>query len=156
MKIKLKELIYAIAIPLALGGLSGFLTRNSMSTFDTMEKPPLSPPGWLFPVVWTILYILMGVASYLVYTSFAPRRKKQNALIFYALQLLFNILWPFFFFTFELFTFSFVWLIIMWALIIITCLMFWKISKPSAYLLIPYIVWVTFAAYLNLGIAILN
>ena len=156
MKIKWKELLIAIAIPLSLGALTGFLTRGSMENFERITKPPLSPPGWLFPVVWTILYTLMGIASYLVYTSIAPKGQIKTALKFYLLQLFFNILWSFLFFTFELYYFSFAWLLILLALIIITAVLFYNISKPAAYMLIPYIIWVAFAGYLILGIAILN
>ena len=156
MKIKWKELIISLVIPLAAGGLSGFLNKDSMKSFESLNQPPLSPPGWLFPVVWTILYVLMGIASYLVYTSYAPRRQKKNALTVYGVQLFFNFIWSFLFFGFEKYTFAFVWLIIMLALIILTTVLFSKISKPAAYLMIPYILWVTFAGYLNLGIYILN
>lgn len=156
MKIKLKELVYAVIIPLILGGASGFLTRNGMDSFETLKKPPLSPPGWLFPIVWTVLYILMGISSYLIYTSYSAKRQKKNSLTVYALQLIFNVVWPFFFFSLKLYTFSFMWLLIMWGLIILTTVMFYKISKTAAYLMIPYILWVTFALYLNLGVALLN
>ena len=156
MKIKWKELIISLIIPLAVGGVSGFLNRNSMKSFESLNQPPLSPPGWLFPVVWTILYVLMGIASYLVYTSYATKRQKDTALTAYGVQLFFNFLWSFLFFGFGLYTFAFVWLIMMWALIILTTVLFGKISKPAVYLMIPYILWVSFAAYLNLGVAILN
>ncbi len=127
-----------------------------MEVFGRVEKPPLSPPGWLFPVVWTVLYILMGIASYLVLESGASRKNIENGITVYGLQLFFNFFWSIIFFNFELYTFAFVWLLALWVLIIITAVRFAKVSKPAAYLMIPYIVWVTFAAYLNLGIAILN
>lgn len=156
MKIRWKELIISVAVPLAVGGISGFLNRNSMKDFESLNQPPLSPPGWLFPVVWTILYTLMGIASYLVYTSYATKRKKNNALTVYGAQLFFNFVWSFLFFNFGLYTLAFIWILILLALIILTTVLFSKISKPAAYLMIPYILWVTFAAYLNLGVAILN
>lgn len=156
MKIKWKELIISLVIPLAVGAVSGFLNKDSMKDFENLNQPPLSPPGWLFPVAWTILYILMGIASYLVYTSYATKLQKKNALTVYGVQLFFNFVWSFLFFKFSLYSFSFVWILILWALIILTALMFYKISKPAAYLMIPYLLWVTFAAYLNLGVAILN
>ncbi len=155
MKIDKKPLIIALLIPLAVGGLSALLT-GGMDTFKTLEKPPLSPPGWIFPVVWTILYLLMGFASYLVYNSKAPTYKKNNALLFYGLQLFFNFFWSIIFFRWEMYLFAFVWLMVMWALIIITLVKFYNINKLSGLLLIPYLLWVTFAAYLNLGIYILN
>ncbi len=155
MILKKKPLIIALLIPLLVGGFSALLT-GGMDTFKILDKPPLSPPSWVFPVAWTILYLLMGFASYLVYTASAPAYKKNNALLFYGIQLFFNFFWSIIFFAWEMYTFAFVWLMIMWVLIIITTVKFWKISKPAGYLMIPYLLWVTFAAYLNLGIAILN
>ena len=155
MRINLKKLLVAIAIPLIIGGISAFITMGSMEAFEGLNKPPLSPPGWLFPVVWSVLYILMGIASYIVYDKNVPVKSK-NALTFYAVQLVFNFFWSIFFFNLEAYLFSFIWLLILWVLIIITAYKFYKISKPAGYLLIPYIIWVTFAAYLNLAIYILN
>lgn len=155
MKTEKKSLIISLLIPLIVGGLSALLT-GGMDNFKTLDKPPLSPPGWIFPVVWTILYLAMGLASYLVYTAEAPEYKKNNALLFYGLQLFFNFFWSIIFFRWEMYLFAFIWLMILWVLIIITLVKFYKINKLSGYLLIPYLLWVTFAAYLNLGIYILN
>ena len=127
-----------------------------MSMFALLSKPPLSPPGWLFPLVWTILYTLMGIASYLVFTSGQDSDEIKWALQVYALQLIFNFFWTILFFNFELYFFAFFWLIALLALIILTTVLFYKVSKPAAYLMIPYIIWVTFAAYLNFGVALLN
>lgn len=153
MKIQWKKLIPCLLIPLAVGGLSAFLTRNAMDSFKMLAKPPLSPPGWLFPVVWTILYLLMGFASYLVITS-----GKASALgIFaYGAQLIFNFFWPIFFFNREVYLFSFIWLVIMWLLILATTILFYRSTKPAGYLLIPYLLWVAFAGYLNFGVYLLN
>ena len=156
MKINRKTLFICIAIPLIAGGVAGFISKNSMSAFAALNKPPLSPPGWLFPVVWTILYLLMGIASYLILTSDAPQKDIGNALKLYGLQLFFNFLWPFLFFQLELYFFAFIWLVALWLLILATIISFSRISKPTAYLMVPYLLWVTFAGYLNLGIAILN
>lgn len=153
MKIQWKKLILCIAIPLAAGGLAGLLIRNSMETFQSLNKPALSPPGWLFPVVWTILYILMGIASYLVLVSGKPNR---SALSVYGIQLIFNFFWSIIFFNFEAYLFSFVWLIILWVLILATMILFFRVSEPAGYLLLPYLLWVTFAGYLNLYIYLLN
>lgn len=155
MKTERKQLLTALAIPLLIGGLSALLT-GGMGGFKILNKPPISPPGWLFPVVWTILYLAMGLASYLVYKSAAPQYKKNNALLFYGLQLFFNFFWSIIFFRWEMYLFAFVWLMVMWILIIITTLKFWKIDKRAGILMVPYLLWVTFAAYLNLGIYILN
>lgn len=156
MKIQWKTLIISIAIPLIVGGVSALLTRGSMEDFELLRKPPLSPPGWLFPIVWTILFVLMGIASYLVYTSTAARNEKKHALQIYALQLFFNFFWSILFFNLKVYSFSFVWLVALLILILCTTFAFWRISKPAGYLLIPYIIWVTFAGYLNLSIAFLN
>lgn len=155
MKIDWKKLIICLFVPLAVGGLSAFFTRNSMEDFERLTKPPLAPPGWLFPVVWTVLFILMGIASYLVATSNQPY-KSRSALLVYGVQLIFNFLWSLIFFNLNAYTFAFIWLIILWLLIFLTLRMFYNISKPAGLLLIPYLIWVTFAGYLNLGIAILN
>lgn len=156
MKIQWKPLLICVAIPLAVGGLAGLLSRGGMNVFASLEKPPLSPPGWLFPVVWTILYVLMGIASYLVFTSGADRKTVGAALRVYGFQLAVNFLWPIFFFNFGWYLFSFVWLLLLLLLILVTFARFWKISVPAACLLIPYLIWVVFAGYLNLGVALLN
>lgn len=156
MKIRVKPLIISLLIPLAVGGLSALLTRNSMEAFGALNQPPLSPPGWLLPVVWSILYLLMGFASYLVFVNGRNRRKVQNALFVYGVQLFFNFLWSIIFFNQERYFFAFFWLLALWVLILITLVLFYRIHKPAGLLLIPYLVWVTFAGYLNLGIALLN
>ena len=127
-----------------------------MAMFDRLTKPPLAPPGWLFPLVWTILYTFMGLASYLVFTSQKDQNEIKLALQIYTLQLAFNFFWTILFFNFELYFFAFFWLLALLALLILTTILFYKVSKPAAYLMIPYIIWVTLAAYLNLGIALLN
>ncbi|MBQ7836410.1 MAG: tryptophan-rich sensory protein [Clostridia bacterium] len=156
MKIKWKELVAAILIPLAVGGLSAFITGDSMAAFEAVKQPPLSPPGWLFPVVWTVLYILMGISSYLIYISDAPRADKVLSLGLYGFQLFFNFFWSIIFFSLEKYLFAFVWLFALWLLILMTILAFRGISKTAAWLLVPYLLWVTFAGYLNLGIYLLN
>lgn len=144
------------AISLATGGLSAILTKSNMSIYDEINQPFFAPPSWFFPVVWAILYILMGVGAGLVYC--APRRAdlKCSALFYFGLQLAVNFFWSIIFFNFKMFKASFVWLILLLFLILIMFSYFLKISKKAAYLQIPYILWVIFAAVLNLGIAILN
>ena len=156
LKINYKKLIFSIIIPLLVGGISAYLTRDSMSTFERVAKPPLSPPGWLFPIVWTILYILMGIASYLVNTSKGPKTLSDSALAIYALQLVFNFFWSIIFFNMEAYLFAFIWLIALWLLILWTTVSFYKINKTAGLLMIPYLIWVAFAGYLNLGIYLLN
>lgn len=118
-----------------------------------LQKPTFAPPGFLFPVVWTILYVLMGIASYLVLTSGKPT---GNALIVYGIQLVFNFFWSILFFNLGLCMFAFLWLVLLWLLILLTTVLFYQILKPAGYLMIPYLLWVTFAGYLNLGIYLLN
>ena len=156
MKINKLLLIKSIALPLLVGAVAGFLTRNAMKDFEALNQPPLSPPGWLFPIVWTILYILMGISAYLIKVADAPKEEIDDALTLYRYQLIVNFLWPVFFFNFEWYLFAFIWLILLWVLVIMMIKMFSKISKPAAYLNIPYLIWLTFAAYLNFGVWWLN
>lgn len=156
MQSKTKTFLFFTAIPLLVGILAGLLTRGSMETFSRLNQPPLSPPGILFPIVWTILYALMGIASYLVYSSGKEKEEINNALLIYFLQLAVNFFWSIFFFNLEWYTFAFFWLVLLWVLIFYTIRLFYPISNTAAYLLIPYLLWVTFAGYLNLGIAALN
>jgi len=156
MKIEWKRLIVCLLLPLGVGAFSALLTRGGMQTFEALQKPPLSPPGWLFPVVWTVLYLLMGLASYLMSTSDASPGEKFAAWVVYAAQLFFNFFWSIWFFGLRLYTFSFVWLLALWALILLNLILFYRIRKAAGYLLIPYLAWVSFAGYLNLAIAILN
>ena len=151
MKIQWKTLILCITIPLAVGGLSALFTADSMQSFQVRPQPPLSPPGWLFPIVWTILYTLMGIASYIIVISDQP---KQDAIFVYGLQLFANFFWSILFFRMELYFLAFLWLILLWILIFKTMTEFGKISLTAKRLLIPYLLWVTFAGYLNLYIAL--
>ena len=155
MKINWKKLITAVIIPLLVGGLSALLSMGGMREFENITKPPLSPPGWLFPVVWTILYILMGVASYIISESELAFRK-TTALWVYLVQLFFNFFWSIIFFGFGWYLFAFIWLLILWLLILLTTVLFYRISKPAGLLMIPYLLWVTFAGYLNFAIFLLN
>ena len=153
MTVSLKKLVKCVAIPLAVGALSALLTKDN---YNIPNQPPLSPPAWVFPVVWTILYILMGIASYIICESNATRDEKNKALAPYVGQLVFNFFWSIIFFSMRQYLFAFIWIIALWTLILITILRFRKISETASNLLIPYIIWVTFAAYLNLAIYLIN
>ena len=155
MKLQWKPLLIALAIPLTVGALSTLLSGGT-ALYGELVKPPLSPPGWVFPVVWTVLYLLMGYASRLVWRSDAPKEQKRRALTLYALQLLANFLWPLLFFGAESLLGALICLLVLWALILLTIRAFSGISEKAADLLLPYILWVTFAAYLNLGFFLLN
>lgn len=156
MKSQRWTILKSLAIPLLVGGLAGFLTRDGMELFAVMKKPPLSPPGFLFPLVWTVLYVLMGLAAYLIRTADAPENQISDALTVYWVQLVINFLWPVFFFDYQWYLFSFFWLLFLWVLIILMIKSFSKIVRTAAYLCVPYLVWVTFAGYLNVGIWWLN
>ena len=155
MKLQWKPLLIALGIPLAVGGLATLLSGET-ELYSELVKPPLSPPGWLFPVVWTALYLLMGYASYLVWRSAAPQEQKRRALLLYALQLLANFLWPLLFFGANSLLGALVCLLVLWVLIFLTIRAFAAIDERAADLLLPYILWVSFAAYLNLGFFLLN
>ena len=154
MKINIKTLIICIMLPLIIGGIVGFITKNSMDMYTNAIKPALSPPGIVFPIVWTILYILMGISSYLIYIN--NSKYKDEALRIYIIQLIVNFIWPIVFFTFDL---KFIALIIIVILVYLVYKMikeFYKINKTAAYLQIPYILWLLFATYLNFSIYLLN
>ena len=155
-KLDWKKLIVSLLIPLAVGGLSAFITRGDMDIYTKIERPPLSPPGKLFPIVWSILYFLMGVSLYIIWNSRARTDEKRSAIIFFALQLFMNFIWSPIFFSMQQYLLGFVVLVILWIFIIAMIISFKRISPIAAYLQIPYLLWVTFAGYLNLGIYILN
>lgn len=148
-----KNLITAVAIPLAVGGLSAWITMDGMKAFEAVNQPPLTPPMWLFPVVWSILFVLMGIASYLVVMQ---KGEDTKALTLYTVQLIFNFFWSIWFFNLGWYLFAFLWLVALWILILATTVAFYRISKPAAWLMLPYLVWVVFAGYLNLGVWWLN
>ncbi len=154
MKSKDKStLVTAILIPVAVGTLSALFSGNK-SLYAAVNKPALSPPGAVFPIVWTILYILMGISSYIIYVS--DDAGSRDALKIYALQLFFNFFWSILFFRFNLFFMSFVWLLALIVLIVSMIRSFYKISPAAAYLQLPYLLWCLFAAYLNYMIFRLN
>ncbi len=155
MNKNIKTRLIAWAIPLAVGGLATFLS-GGMDTYMVLNQPPLSPPAWVFPLVWTVLYLLMGEASWRIYTSDKDPAEVKKALIAYGVQLFLNFIWPLVFFGRKMYLAAFVVLIGLWAAIAVTMRRFSKINERAADLLIPYLLWVTFAAYLNLGVFLLN
>ncbi len=149
--IQWKPLLFFLLYTFLLAGLGAWL---GMANTDGLTLPPLSPPDWLFPIVWTVLYALMSIAAYLVFVSNDIDR--GSALRLYLLQVLVNVLWPLFFFRLEWRLFAFLWLLLLLALVILTAARFKPISRTAWYLLLPYIAWLLFAGYLNLGIYLLN
>lgn len=154
--IKLKPLLISLALPLFIGGIAGFITGGSMDAYRNLEKPFLTPPDAVFPIVWTILFALMGVSSYLIFMSSAPKKDKRNALSLYIYQLVVNFLWSILFFNFEARLLAFLWLLLLVALVALMIKEFYKISPIAAYLQMPYLIWIVFAGYLNLAIFLLN
>ena len=155
-RIKWKQLLICVALPLAVGALAGLLSRRGMEDYQNLYKPLLAPPGWVFPAVWTILYVLMGVASYLVYTSTASPERIRRAMTAYVLQLAANFVWPLIFFALGATLAAFIWLIVLFALALACALRFGYIDARAGKLMAPYLLWLFFAAYLNLGVHLLN
>lgn len=176
MKKNWRILVISVLIPLLVGSIAGLSTMGGMEQFQSLRKPSLAPPAWIFPVVWTILYLLMGISFYLIYTSECRgnRREreeinsqcakknqctslqKNNALQLYGYQLVVNFLWPVLFFNFGWYGFSYLWLILLWILVARMIWEFDKISQTAALLNLPYLFWLGIAGYLNLSVWILN
>ena len=152
--IKLKSLLLNILLSVGTGLLSSFVTGNFSALYQDVNHPVFVPPAWLFPVVWSILYVLMGISAYIIGESNSDM--KSFALRVYYLQLAVNFLWSPLFFVFKLYWFSFFWLLFLWLLVLVMIIRFFKINKLAAYLQIPYLIWLTFAAYLNFSVAVLN
>ena len=158
---KVWRVALAILVPLGGGFLISLITRNAMDQFGALKQPLLAPPAWLFPVAWTILYVLMGVASYLIFANMMRGKKAERkigvaALVIYGVQLLLNFLWTPLFFNAGLYWVAFAVLAAMWVLEIVDLILAFRVSRAAFWCLIPYILWTSFAAYLNISIAILN
>lgn len=151
---KVKVHLLSILIALGIGAFAGFLTRDSMKMFENLSKPALTPPSAVFPIVWTILYLLMGIGAAII--ALSGSRFSRRALTLYGVQLAVNFLWTIFFFNLQAYWLSFFWLLLLLGLIAAMIAFFWKISKLAALLQLPYLLWVAFAGYLNLMVAIMN
>ena len=151
------KLIISIAIPLMVGAFAGFFTSSGVNGWYLVaNKPSFNPPNWLFAPVWTALYLMMGIAFYLVWTKEADKAVKKMAIILFSAQLLLNFAWSFIFFYAHQPGWAFVEIIAMWVMILLTIIWFGKISPLAAWLLVPYISWVSFASLLNFYIWKLN
>lgn len=148
-----KALAISLAIPLGLGLIVGFLARPS-AAYELLEKPFFTPPAYIFPIAWTILYLLMGISSYFIYKSNHPKR--YSALMTYAVQLVVNLLWTPIFFTLNLRLVAFFLILLLIYLVVKMILEFYRISSKAAYLQLPYLLWLILAALLNFSIVILN
>ena len=153
MRIDWKKLIIITVITFIVGTFFSFFTMNSMDTFKDLSKP-INVPGVLFPIVWSILYLLISISCYLIVQS--NDKDKKEGIILYAIQLVINSLWTLIFFGFGAYLLSFIWIIILLIVVIIMLAKFYNINKIAMYINIPYVLWLLFAAYLNLGIYLLN
>ena len=151
-----KTYAFWIALAEAVGAFSGWLTRKSVKIYNAaVKQPPLSPPSIVFPIVWGILFILMGMGAARIYLSPASKARSRSLLLF-LVQLAFNFFWSIIFFNLQAFGFAFLWLIALWILILLMILSFREVDQPAAWLQIPYLLWVSFAVYLNFGVWLLN
>ena len=153
---KWKPYVFWILLAEAVGGLSGWLSRDGMKLYnETITQPSLSPPMWLFPVVWTILFALMGIGAARIWTASGSLQRSRSLNLFLA-QLTVNFFWSLIFFNTQAFGFAFVWLLLLIGLVVWMILTFRKVDPLAAYLQIPYLLWLIFAAYLNWGVWKLN
>lgn len=153
--IRLKPLLFHLALPLAVGGAAALLTRDQTGeVYQLIEKPLFAPPAWVFPVVWTLLYIVMGVAAYLI--QYTPCRYVKTALRLYWSSLAVNFLWPVIFFQLRQFTLALVLLVLLWGLVFAATAFYSLCNKTACMLMIPYLLWLSFAAYLNMAVVCLN
>lgn len=148
--------LFWVVLAEGVGGLSGWLTREDTRLYQgALVKPPLSPPGAVFPVVWVILFALMGVGAARIWLVPASRARDRGLLLF-CVQLAFNFFWSILFFSLRRFGLAFLWLLALWALVLWMALTFRRTDRLAARLQIPYLLWLAFAAYLNLGVWLLN
>lgn len=154
-KVNWYQLLVIVAITELTGLLSSIFSGNVGSIYSSLTKPPLSPPGWLFGIIWPVLYLLMGIAAYIIYQApLTPERRKATRL--YWVQLAVNFVWPIVFFRFELYWVAVAVILLLDVLVLLNTIWFSKINRTAGYLMIPYLLWILFATYLNIGVAILN
>ncbi len=149
-------LIAAVALSLGTGGLSFFLSSNAFDAYQALQQPGFAPPGWIFAPVWTLLFIMMGIASYRVFMYGLDRKTVRSALGIFLLQLVFNFFWTLIFFRWELRGWAVIEILVLLALIVISTWQFFRIDRIAGILMVPYVLWVSFAAVLNFSIWILN
>ena len=153
---KFIPLIICLAIPFLVTSVAT-LSTSAGDSYSSFNTPSFAPPSIVFPIVWTVLYLLMGISSYLIYSNnIATKEKKNKALTIYGIQLVLNAIWPFIFFNLQMFLFAYILILVMILLVIYMIYLFYDISKIAAYLQIPYLAWLGFASILNLAIFILN
>ena len=148
-----KKLFLSFLSSFGAEGVSALFTLGSTQIYQTLQKPPLSPPGAVFGIVWTALFFLLGLSLYLVWTAADPPRR---AFWLYGAQLIVNVLWPFWFFKLQLFYVSFLWILLLIVLVIGMAVCFAKVRRAAGLLQVPYLIWLCFAGYLSIGVAVLN
>lgn len=157
MRINLPKLIASITLPLAVGGLGSFFTISAIPIwYSALNKPSFAPPNYVFGPVWTILYTLMGISLYRIWTKGTKKKEVRDALKLFAVHLVFNATWSIVFFGMHNIPLSLVNIIVLWALIVMVMIKFYKIDKKASWILLPYLAWVSFAAILNYNIFLLN
>ena len=149
-------ILISVAIAEGVGFLSGFLAGGTREVYQSINQPPLAPPGWVFPVAWGILYALMGIAAGLIYLNRGDDQAREQALIYYGIQLAVNFSWSIVFFRFQAFWLAVVIILVLDLLVFITTRHFFRISKVAGWLMIPYLAWLLFATYLAVGVFFLN
>lgn len=152
----IKQWLKCIALPLILGGISWLLSRSGLPDFQNLVKPSLTPPAIVFPIVWVIFYITMGTASCLIKRAKTDPGSRSEALFLYGLHLVILFFWPILFFRLKVYFIAFIWLLFLWAILWMMIQSFYAIRKSAGLILIPYLLWVSFAAYLNLAVSLLN
>ena len=148
--------VLLVVTPLLIGIASSILTRDMMLEYGNLNKPFLAPPTILFPIAWTILYLLMGIGAALIYSKEEYKGNRSTGITLHIAQLILNFFWSIIFFNMGQYYFAFVWLVILWLVVFSMLMNYRKISQTAFFLNVPYIVWLTFAGYLNLAVAILN
>lgn len=154
-KFSLSKLAGALAITLGAGAVAGLMSMNAAAIYAALDLPSFAPPTWVFMPVWTVLYLLMGLALYRI-LMYEPTPDRKAATFYYSLQLIFNLLWSLLFFVLQLRLAAFVGLVILFFYIVVTTVKFFKIDKPSGFLMVPYLLWVVFAGILNFAVVMLN
>lgn len=151
------KLFISVIICMAIGGISGYFTSSEITTwYVTLNKPSFNPPNWIFAPVWTTLYFLMGISFWLIWKSNAQKTIKNKAITFFIIQLVLNFFWSIIFFNLHQLGFALAEILLMWIFIVLTIISFYPISKTAAYLLFPYLLWVSFASILTFSIWKLN
>ena len=155
-KSQIFKLLASLALPLVLGAIAGLFTAEAVPEwYETLNRPPFNPPNWLFGPVWTVLYILLGISLFLIWKQ-CPSKERNLAIFVFLLQQALNFGWSFIFFYFNMIGFALIEIILLWISIIVMLVLFYKIKPMTAYINIPYLIWVTFATILNASYYILN